>query len=544
MSDYQREILEGLKAINAETKQVTQKQGVMTDTGPGNAKAYSAILSGRTDPYASLSKADYPAVLKPIGQEGEPGHPSDLASLSDDELRQLVNILNGTKAGKKGAVGKRTKRANLLKMAAEGMGIRGGGGGSGGGDPPQAPSGPADVPPEKPDDGFAEFWKRRRENSKGYSSILGSAPAPGSNLAAPPVAESPRPDQEPVKLREAIQKLIEAITSANRREEKTVAQDVKGLSWSERVERLEKSGSLMSEDETKVATLKSSVTARDIVTESERREQAERDKKGGERKAAVQDAAGAIPRALGSSVTDLVSRIAGAKTGAAWGQKAEGWAGSVVGKVIGKGAAGTAGATSGAAGGGLGGAVAAGGAALANPYVAVGAAAAAASIALLKLPGAVEKWATSLTESQRHLSKYSATLMGAYARLDYQKRLLDMQQAQATGGSGNVLVGQLKSLRKETQWMREDVATLKNIGGTALAGIGRIANFSLKGYIEIQKFTPLIGPAIKLIGVVMDWFNRGGGGDSAEVIRHLQAMGDYTPKPKNRKPDKAEGAKT
>jgi len=660
--DYS-DLLAALKSLKQE--QVTQKQGVMTDTGPDpeNARAYTAILSGREPPEPGQASpsgeppptATYPAITSPqsastssvaspgqyesitttspaavvgpiVAGQGPPEQrdpvPDFLKGLSDSELRQVINSLHGVKAGKKGSVGNRTKRGKLLGMATKALGydtrkpepplslpstsematagsaeipgyesilagssampaeshVAGMGTASipdPGPIPPEQPPSPASpLPPSltsRADTGASgsgrelgqsrvtttspQATSRRvtaplssgstestvataSADQQSYNSILATAPVSstsgygtltGSGLQQPPplpgsdTQEAKESRQEPTKLTEAIKRLTDAISAARRNQERTVAQDTQGMSLGERMARLQKSGKLLSEDDVKAATLKEKVSPQDVVHESERQEQRERDQQKQARGKAVQDAAAAIPEVFGKSVTGFVSRIAGPKAGAAAGRFAQRGAGAAVKGFL----------TTGTAGGAARGVAMA---TLTNPVTALVAAVTATTVAFLKLPGVTEKFATSIMEGQRHLAKYNAQLMGAYARLDYQKRWLNIQQAQANSGSTARLGDELMKLRRETQWARETMGTAKNVAGTALATIGRVVNAQIQTAYDV-----------KLLRWLAEKWERENRAESAGMVlsylRGLSSMPPGPTGPMNKKPGEGNGNK-
>jgi hypothetical protein len=168
---------------------------------------------------------------------------------------------------------------------------------------------------------------------------------------------------------------------------------------------------------------------------------------------------------------------------------------------------------------------------MSNPYTAAATAAVAVSVAFLKLPGIVDKFATSMMESQRHLAQYSAQLMGAMVRLDYQKRVLDIQTAQATSGTGAMLGSTLGELKNETQWMREGIGNVANLAGVALVQVARMATV-------VIRYASVLGPLKIALDKAIEWFGINDPSDNSEIIRHLRAASQYTTpsEPKNRKP--------
>ncbi len=608
MPDFS-DMLRAIRSLYQE--KVQQKQGVMTDVGSENARAYSAILAGQKPPeegggQTGPAQPQYPNILPPpaapvpaslgpsssitigapgpsaepiiAGSQGQPTEPDPVPAFikeySDSELRGLINQLHGTKTGRKGSVGTRTKRAKLLSMAADALGY--------GGNKPRSQS----FAPEPPAFTQSEVAAPSAANLPGYESILAGSQAPGESqvaamgpagipqpavlppqppqkparplppslvsqgdtgaasgpglgqsvvsalapqatsrrVTAPPssdagsgaltaaaasgpgvydsiLANSPGPVQshvatstqglsgppsspvlaeavqeQPSRLSEVIKRLTDAIEEANRKE-RTVAQDVQGLSIGQRYERLEKAGNLLSEEEVQKATLKDKVGPRDIVAESERREQRGRDQEKEKKKSAVEEAGETLTGSLGDSVSNLVSRVAGPKAGAAVGQAVQRLAGPAISNVAGSAVAGTAGkaaggAAAGAAATGLGGVAGRlGMAAMTNPVTGTIAVISATTYAMAKLPGIVERLSSSFVEGQRHLSQYNAKLAATYARLDYQKRILDIQMAASTSGSASQMGTQLSALRKDTQEFKEMWATGKNLWVTGVVQI-------------------------------------------------------------------------
>lgn len=122
---------------------------------------------------------------------------------------------------------------------------------------------------------------------------------------------------------ERTDRLLKAIEDASRKWP-TVAEEIESLTWYERFDRLQTSGKLLSESEVKRATLEEIVGPRDIVVESERREQRRRDQEQQFRLAAVEQARDDLLRYVGEGVPGFVSRFAGE------------WIGAVVGWVVAK----------------------------------------------------------------------------------------------------------------------------------------------------------------------------------------------------------------
>lgn len=536
-------ILKALKEIDQENKgPVKQQQGVMTDVGPGNAKAYTAILGGKDPEEAGGAggSAGGPDSLAGITQ---PGYPSNLTDMTNEELRQLANILQGKKKGQKGAVGKRTKRDELLKMVFEGMGGARGATSLAGISPPSGSSGSPPTGSGPATTGGAEPPERdpsKPWNSRGFSNILASPPPPGSTEVTPSLQRSV-PGQEPtnpfadesfheaVGLKEAIKRLTESIEESNRKYP-TVAEEVSGLSLAERMERLKKAGHLLSEDETKLATLKDNVTPRDIVGESERREQRRRDEEAAGKKLNIGEAGKELTRTIGSATSGFVTKVAGPAVGEYVGRKVENFVQPWIERHVEKSGGTVAGkAVEGAAEGAV-------GVAARNPQMLRAIAsnpitiAVAVTAAMIKLPGIVERFATSVAESQRQLAKYNAQMASTYARMDYQKRLLEMQTAGATSGTSATMNRELMELRKETQWMRETWANTKNVVVTLAVEVARGVNF-LNQYLM---------PELKLLALIMQKLNEIMGGSNlpnAEIINAMRAMSHYTtPEVRNRKP--------
>lgn len=691
------EILKALQSLqtlnNAQKgKTVTQKQGVMTDVGPGNARAYSAILSGQTEPapgparlcrdpglgFSNIFPSPPPAGSAPgtsplsvtadsplsifesmtagahhAPEAAEPKYPQNLLDMSDDELRGLINVLNGVKAGKKGSVRKRTKRDELLAMAAKAMGVgrrtqpvpagalaseshTAASGASGlpgfdsilAGMPGMsaegimAGTGPANLPdvsvpgytqpttPAMPlgasltsqamaaggsSTGSGSYLARGPQRGvssthmlpqaglpgiqgvqsnlasagsgpqQAYSSILAGQQAPqvsshqtltggiaAPSIAAPSVAPG-RPSQPaPVMAESANLPLIDALkrlTGAVQEASKggrTVAQDTEGMSWQQRMERLRNSGRLLTEDQVRSSTLRKSVSQRDVVTESERAEQQQRTEDRDRRKKEVWHAGGDLAQSIGNTVRGGASRLFGGRIGGAMGRGTERMAGSVIGSVLGRaGIAGVAGGLGGAAGGGAAagaagaGGLAAGGAALAGLAVNPATIAIATGVAMVKLPGIVERFGTSLNESQRRLAQYNGALAGMYARLDYQKRQIDRDMARNTSGSATMLGGELGKLREELQPLREMNGTLKNLLMALATQGARATNFLMHLDPRLQGLLWIAEKLERALG-------QSNAGNTA-IVHSMQIMAGYKsagnpPGPRNRRPPAARGA--
>ncbi len=303
---------------------------------------------------------------------------------------------------------------------------------------------------------------------------------------------------------EALKRLTETVKEANR-PRRTVAQDVAGLSWGERWSRLQATSNLLSEDAVKAATLKERVSKRDVILESERREQQKRDR---------ENAAPQPGGRLGSILSLGQSLLRGGAGGGGGG-----------------GGAGAAAGAAGAGGGGMGGVVARLAGMGSNPYVLLAGAAVAAGVALLKLPGATERLAASLMESRRHLRLYDGALAATFARLDVQQRLLDIRTAQSTSGSTSMLGSSLENLRNETQWARESKDTVMNLGTTVVVQLGRLVNVAVKNAPAVQQTVWLL----KGIEKLLSWWEPSKGSET--LNEHLRAIssGEWA-KPKNRKP--------
>jgi len=164
-----------------------------------------------------------------------------------------------------------------------------------------------------------------------------------------------------------------------------------------------------------------------------------------------------------------------------------------------------------------------------NPYTALATAAYVATVALFKLPGAADRFATSLVESRRHLARYSGTMAVAYAKLDYQQRILDWKTANATSGSTSLVTGSLGSLRNETQWSRDAMGTLSNLGSYLVIQLGRIANATIKQWISVQVGVNVLKGIEKMLG----------SGQAQAFNEHFRkiASGEWAAEAKNKKPE-------
>jgi hypothetical protein len=347
--------------------------------------------------------------------------------------------------------------------------------------------------------------QRDRDREAAAAEAARSKPVLPFAPEAPPVLPQPAQQTQKIeqnKLLEALKRLTEAVKEANR-PRRTVAQDIAGLSWGERWKRLEGTGRLLSEEDVKEAPLRERVSNRDIVVESERREQEARN-----REEAARHRSGWLGR-----MAHYARAFAG--TG-------------------GRAAGGAAAAGAGAGGAGAGGAGAMGGVAArlagvaGNPYVLAAGAVVAVGVAMAKLPGIARRLGESLVEAQRPLAMFSAAIAGTVARMDYQQRVLDMQQAQATGGSASLLGSSLMQLRNDMQPMREAMTTVKNLLATGLVQFGR---YIIKAASWI--------PGIKEIGETLKNIEKklGGGEANRALNDHLRAIASGAwLEPKNRKP--------
>jgi len=474
-------ILEGLqKGQQFSETHVVQSQGVITDEGPANARALTAKLAGMKPPpgteagggsrYSNITPPKLPPEKRPPvpgspeAAEGKPkvSHPilAQLEGMDDDQLREVVNRMHG----KKPTLGRRDPlaskpRQELMRLAASAFGVP---------PPPQPPAPPAAAsppPPDPPPHGPGKHPNitppQQPARPQGPPPTTTEAskppeipgmPKPREMQGAPPVAAEQHAQVEHNRLIDALRRLTESI----RREDKprrTVKEDIRGLSWGERHSRLQETGNLLKPQEVAAATLKQKPSIRDVVVESERQEQRRRDHEEQRRRQR--------PR-------PIASRVLGRMVGNRVGQPA---------------GAGAAGRAAGAAGGraaaaGLGGAVGRIAAVATNPLTLLGAAAVGTAVALVKLPGIARRLGESLIQSQRQFARYNGAIAATVARLDYQKRLLDIRTARETAGSFSTLGQSTMSLREDTQWMRELTATLKNTLVAKLEDIGgAIARF-------------------------------------------------------------------
>ncbi|MCA9111088.1 MAG: hypothetical protein KDA52_14145 [Planctomycetaceae bacterium] len=90
---------------------------------------------------------------------------------------------------------------------------------------------------------------------------------------------------------------------------------------------------------------------------------------------------------------------------------------------------------------------------------------------LAVFPKTVNRWASSLVESRRHLANYNGTLASANAQLDISRLRMDMKTANATAGSGANVVEELKRLQEKMQPFREMKDTVTNGFATLFLGI-------------------------------------------------------------------------
>lgn len=387
----------------------------------------------------------------------------------------------------------------------------------------------------------AEVLRTTELERQGRQGFGPGAPATAAGGTAGP--QGGQPGEGRSELVAAIKRLTEAMQRAAE-PGKTVAQEVAGMSWGERLARLEKSGGLLSEESVKAATLKETLSPRDVIQESERQEQRKRDAEYQTRQKGVLEARGGVAHAVGGSVGNLVSRLAGPTIGAAVAQGVERMAHPLVTSLAsrlagragvaaagsGVGGAAAAGAAGGAGGAGAAGGIIAriGGAAGAHPVAALATAAVAVSIAFWKIPGAVQRLTSSLLEGQRELGRYSAAHQALFAQLDYQKRLLAIKQAQETAGSATFTGGQYKSLMDETQELREFFGTMKNLLGGALTFGARAVNAFIKA-------NPLLWGLMKAAEKLEEALRKPV--QNPPLFSYLDALADRgAPKPKNRKP--------
>ncbi|WP_321376936.1 hypothetical protein [Trichococcus shcherbakoviae] len=190
-------------------------------------------------------------------------------------------------------------------------------------------------------------------------------------------------------------------------------------------------------------------------------------------------------------VRGMVGRAGGwiHKIGSVWGGRVGGalmQIGGAAARFGGVAVAAGAGGASGAATGG--GAVAAIGAALSNPVTATVAAVAAMGLSAIAVTKTMHSLAESVTENQREMRRYSASIATAFARLDLQRLQLDVQTARNTGGTASTLTGATQMMEKSLQPMREDWQNTKNILTIPLAaGVNLVG----KAYSLMTKWNPL-----------------------------------------------------
>jgi hypothetical protein len=355
--------------------------------------------------------------------------------------------------------------------------------------------------------------QEQRLRDQDAAELARSKPVLPLNPEAPPIVEkAPEQKAQQTKLLDALKALTQAILD-NKRPARTVAQEVAGLSWGERLKRLQAGGNLLSEDAVKQATLRSRVSPRDVILESERREQANRDQQA---KAAAERRTKTIQSAA-ERLASFGGRIGGPRVAAmlqgASGRVAAGLTTSAAGQAAG-----------GMVSGALGRLAMAG---IANPYTALATGVVAATAALVKLPGAAERFSSSLLESRRHLQHYNGTIAIAFARLDYQQRMLDMRTANATAGSTSLVASSLENLRNERQWSREAMTTASNLGTYLGVQVGRVANYVLQNLWAVRAGTTVLKGIEKVLG----------GKPNDALNEHMRqiASGEWA-QPKNRKP--------
>lgn len=105
----------------------------------------------------------------------------------------------------------------------------------------------------------------------------------------------------------------------------------------------------------------------------------------------------------------------------------------------------------------------------ANPMVAVGVAAAAAAVALSKLPNIVEGYARGQLEGQRRLQGYDYTTAAAFQRYDYRAMLRNIRVAQETGPSVARLADATANLQDATAGINSGWQQVKNVAATEAA---------------------------------------------------------------------------
>jgi hypothetical protein len=328
--------------------------------------------------------------------------------------------------------------------------------------------------------------------------------------------------------------------------QQTVAEQTRGMSWQQRFERLAASGKLLTAEQTgRRALMEGPASPRARVAESEQQEQQERDRAfekqpeptfaqslfrpggvrqwatrkagrwfrerflGGERPAPgggaaagqsegfLGEAGGAAragmagaPRAAAAMAPEAAAGTLAAGGASAAGMGAAGTAAAGAGLAEAGAAAGGTAAAAGLAEAGAGvtaaltGAAAAAGtlaASVAAPVVAI----AAIGLAAVGAAAAIKGLAESTIESYRGLQKYSASINNLMVALDLQQRHLDIQFAQKTSGSAEVLGQELAKLREEWEPIREVGQTVVNLLETGLIELARGIIVPLKLIAEV-----------------------------------------------------------
>ncbi|MGD9644322.1 MAG: hypothetical protein AB7U73_01330 [Pirellulales bacterium] len=101
-------------------------------------------------------------------------------------------------------------------------------------------------------------------------------------------------------------------------------------------------------------------------------------------------------------------------------------------------------------------------------------------VAMVGMPIALKKFATSLIDAQRNLARYSAAHALAQLKLERGRLQRDIRRAQGTEGTASMLADAVNGLEQELAPLKTGLANLTNIAGT-------MAAYSARGTVFLAK---------------------------------------------------------
>ncbi len=261
---------------------------------------------------------------------------------------------------------------------------------------------------------------------------------------------------------------------------KTVAEEVRGLSLGQRWERLAASGRLLSEEQVRRHTLRRRITAKDIVRESERQEEQERQR--ARKPPWWRPIAGRLMTARGPFGAAIAHRgVSGVARGAL-------------------------GFSAGLAGGLL-----------------------ALGLAAVKASQGVAHLGDAALGVYRGLERYSGQIAAMAAMAEYRQRLRDIRFVQATGPRASALAQELEKLK-------DDLQPLAILGQQIKTDVLFVAVEVARGVAWLAK----IGGLLEWIVQHVPWWQHNNDADLAPVqqwLRRLANLSDGAPRgPQNRRP--------